>query len=81
MECIKEKRFLFWKYKAIEHTYKMHRVSKFMDSSTTFHVHYRCEVCGAEYSEKFVEQDELLLAGIPVDELKKVTAYNWYYCA
>ncbi len=81
MECIKEKRFLFWKYKAIEHTYKMHRVSKFMDSSTTFHVHYICEVCGAEYTKKFVEQDELLLAGIPVDELKKVTAYNWYYCA
>jgi hypothetical protein len=81
MECIKEKRFLFWKYKSIKHTYKTHRVSKSMDSSITFLVEYKCEVCGDEYINNSVEKDELLLAGIPVCELKKVTACYWYCCA
>ena len=58
----------------------MHRISKFMKCSTTFHVNYKCETCGAEYVRKFVEQDELILAGIPVETLQKVDSWNWHYC-
>jgi len=79
MNCIKEKRFLFWKYKVVEHNYKIHRISKFMNSSTTFHVEYKCENCGAIRLRKFVEQDELILEGIPIEELLKVDDWNWYY--
>ena len=78
--CIVEKSFLFWKWKAVEHKYKMYSVSKFMHSSTTFHVRWICE-CGAEKENHFVTQDELLLKGIPMDEIKKITDFHYYYPA
>jgi len=80
MDCIKEKKFLFWKWKQVEHNYKMHRISKFMKCSDTFHVDYKCSTCVATYTKKFVEQDELILAGIPIETLQKVDDWNWHYC-
>lgn len=79
MNCIKHKRFLFWKWKAVEHTYKIWSVSKFMSCSTDFIVKHRCESCGAVTTRHFVKQDELILAGIPVNELNKVDDFNYYY--
>lgn len=80
MDCIKEKKFLLWRWKRVEHNYKMHRIRKFMKSSSTFHVDYKCEVCVAEYTRKFVEQDELILAGISVETLNNVDDMNWHSC-
>ena len=58
----------------------MHRISKFMKCSDTFHIDYKCETCEAKYTRKFVEQDELILAGIPIETLQKVDDLSWYYC-
>lgn len=77
--CIKIKKFLFWKIKTVVHDYKMYRISKFMDSSETYHVGYKCSNCGCSYSDIFVEQDYLILNGIPVEELIKVTSKKFYY--
>ncbi len=78
MECVKSKKFLFWKYQTVDHDYQMFRISKFMKSSDTFHVEFKCSRCGAEKKEKFVEQDDLILAGITVDQLKKIDDLNFY---
>ena len=72
MECIKKKKFLFWKWVVIKHDYVIHRISKFMITSDTFHVTRKCSVCGIERTEKFVDQDYLLKIGIPVDEIDKI---------
>ena len=78
MNCVKEKRFLFWKYKKVEHDYKVGRISKFMDSSDTFVVDWECQ-CGASYSEHFITWDELLLMGFTSEILSKIDKWNWYY--
>lgn len=80
MECVKEKKFLFWKWKQVDHRYKMHTISKFMSCSDTFHVTYKCSACGAGYKRKFVEQDELILAGIKVENLQEVSDYFLRSC-
>ena len=67
--CIKEKKFLWWKWKVVEHNYKPKRISKFMTSSNTYHLDYECE-CGAEFIKKFVTQDSLILMGIDINKLK-----------
>lgn len=36
--CIKDKKFLFFKWREIEHDFKMFSISKFMYCSTTFTV-------------------------------------------
>lgn len=77
--CIIEKRFLFWKYKVVEHDYRLYQISKFMNSSTDFHVHYVCTKCGAKKEAHFVEQDDLILLGIPVKILNSITASSPYY--
>lgn len=77
-KCIKEKRLLFYKYKVLEHSYKVSFISKFMDCSTDFRVHYECEGCGATKVEKFVDKDSLILRGFPVKELEKVDSFNFY---
>ena len=51
-----------------------------MKTSDTFHVDYKCSTCGATYTKKFVEQDELILAGIPIETLQNVDDWNWHYC-
>ncbi|MCK9415454.1 hypothetical protein M0Q97_02200 [Candidatus Dojkabacteria bacterium] len=79
LSCIKEKRFLFWKWKEIKHTYKPYCISKFMKYSSTFHVEYKCSVCGATKERSFVEQDELLLLGIPLEVLNKITDIHHHY--
>jgi hypothetical protein len=79
MDCIKEKRFLFWKFKIIEHDFKVLRVNKFMFASTTFHVHSECRVCKITKTEKFVTKDELIWLGIPVSEIEKITDSKMYH--
>ena len=79
MDCIKEKKFLFWKWKQVEHNYKMHRISKFMKTSDTFHVDYKCSTCGATYTKKFVEQDELML-NITGEKGKYISTSNKNIC-
>jgi len=79
MQCVKEQRFLFLKWRYVEHDYRMYRIIRFMRSSTTFHVEYKCK-CGAKYTRSFVEQDELILAGISVETLNKIDNFNAYYC-
>lgn len=78
MNCIKEKKFLFWKYKKVEHNYQLNYISKFMDSSETFHLHKKCRDCGITITEKFVDKDTLILLGVPVKEIEKITRYNPY---
>ena len=79
MDCIKEERFLFWKWKVIHHTYELKRVNKFMWVSQTYHCHYQCTVCGITKTEKFVEKDKLILEGIPVSEIEKITDSKMYH--
>ena len=67
--CIKKKKFLWWKWNVIEHNYKPRTISKFMTSSDTYHLDYECE-CGAEYTRRFVTQDDLILMGIDINKLK-----------
>ena len=67
--CIKEKKFLWWKWVVLEHNYKPKKISKFMLSSDTYHLNYECE-CGAEYTERFVTQDSLILLGVDINKLK-----------
>ena len=78
MNCIKEKRFLFWKYKVVKHDFKMSHIYKFMRSSEHFRVGYRC-ACGQGMIKHFVTNDELLLKGIPQDVLNGITDTKWHY--
>lgn len=79
MECIKYKKFLFWEWKAVEHNYKMYRISKFMKCSDDFHIEYKCSVCSASYTERYVKLNELILLGIPTQSLLKVDDCDFYY--
>lgn len=77
--CIVEKQFLFWKYRTVEHHYKLYEVSKFMNSSTTFITTHICEVCGAKDVHHFVDVDNLILKGVSVDDLNKISEFKPYY--
>lgn len=78
MNCIKEKKFLFWKWRAVEHCWKIHSISKFMDSSETFHVNCVCADCGAARTDKFVKYDTLILKGFSAETLNKIDSHNWH---
>jgi hypothetical protein len=73
MSCIKEGRFLFWKYKNISHSYEMIGIWKFMRSSTSFHVQYKCKGCGLLKEDSFVQPDELIIKGISAKTLNDVS--------
>lgn len=79
-KCIVEKRFLFWKHKVVEHDFKMHRISKFMDTSKHFQIEWRCSKCDVAKLQSFVENDELLLKGISQEILNKVDSFHWHIC-
>lgn len=69
--CIKNKKFLWWKWRVVEHSYKPKYISKFMTSSDDYHLEYECE-CGANFTAKFVTQDELILIGVDIKKLEKL---------
>jgi hypothetical protein len=75
--CIKEERFLFWKYKVVRHKYDIIGINKFMYSSDTFHVHYKCKNCGLSKSDSFIEPDTLILNGIAPEILNEVGT-DWF---
>ena len=79
MNCIKEKKFLFWKWKVVEHNFEISYIDKFMYCSEDFHVHYHCKNCGIEHIEKFVTADELILKGFLPTELNEITPDNFGY--
>ena len=77
--CIKEKRFLFWKYKVVEHDYKIWRIGKFMWCSKKFEVTWKCTICKTPKDRHFVEYDELILEGLSSEILNNVSEFNAYY--
>ena len=72
MDCIKEKSFLFWRWKRVEHKFKIHRINRLLKWTDSYHVTYKCGTCGAKCTRGFVEQEELILAGIPIEILQKL---------
>jgi len=50
-----------------------------MDSLDTYDVHLECKKYSATKTERFVKQDDLILAGYPIKELQKINMFNWYY--
>jgi len=79
MSCLKEKRFLFWKYKTGEHDLIVHAISKFMSSSHHFQVHWTCKNCNKREKESFVENDRLIKMGFNQSDLNNVTDSKWFY--
>jgi len=79
MECIKKIGWWIFKDEVVIHNYKLTSVNKFMSSSDTFHVNYKCKKCGATKKERFVEKDTLIKWGIPVEKIEKITDWNSYY--
>lgn len=77
--CIKEKRFLFWKFIKVEHDFHILSICKFMFVSEDFIVNYTCSRCGATYRDLFVKYDDLLLRGFTPETLNKITDMNWHY--
>lgn len=78
--CVKEKKFLFWKWVTIEHNYRRRWITKHMIASKTFKVIYKCSNCMATHTVHHVEQDTLLKAGISVKALRGIDNWNWYDC-
>lgn len=70
--CIKIIGRWIFKTEVIRHTYERVNISKFMPCSDTFHVHYKCEKCGATKKEKFIEKDALIMQGVPIEELESI---------
>jgi hypothetical protein len=77
--CIKEIGWWIFKTKTVIHSWKVSSIGKFMSSSDTFHVHYKCENCGATKTKRFIEKDTLILMGIPVEEIEKITNWDYWY--
>jgi hypothetical protein len=77
--CIKEHTFLFWKWKVVDHDYRLYSIIKFMSSSIDFQVKDKCTVCGLYRKREFVTADELILAGISPSTLNDITDKNYYY--
>lgn len=77
-KCLKHQRFLFFKWEALIHNFELVMVTKFMDSSTSFHAHYRCSECGLLQKDVFVSADTLIKQGVPPLELNKITSRRWY---
>ena len=77
--CIKIIGWWIFKSKVVIHTWRISSISKFMDCSDTFHVHYKCKECGATKTSRFIEKDTLILWGIPVSDIEDITAYSHYY--
>jgi len=63
MECIKTVGWWIFKTRVVRHNFKPIGVWKFMFSSTSYHVNYKCESCGITEERAFVTKDELLLMG------------------
>jgi len=78
-ECIKIEGWWIFKTVVVRHNWEVEMISKFMRTSDTFHVHKKCIKCGATMTNKFVEQDTLILMGVPVKELEKITDFDYYY--
>lgn len=77
VKCIKEKRFLFWKYKTIKHNFTLNYIRRFADKPSEFVVASICNGCGAK-QERYADRDELLLDGIPAKELDQISLFRWY---
>lgn len=75
MECIKEVGWWIFKTKVVRHNFKPIGVNKFMSSSETFHVHYKCENCGITKKRHFVEKNELLLMGCLPDKIEDIGTF------
>lgn len=85
MSCIKNVRVKpkWYQSKYGNHEMQVVRVSKFMSSSTDFHVESRCKHCGLREVEKFVSWEECQFKGIPQEELEKIddswdNSYSYY---
>jgi len=79
VKCIVERKFLFWKWKEVQHSFKLYSVEKFMWCSTSFIVHRKCEICGRIKKESFVENDQLILEGVPQEILNDVGTCTYYF--
>lgn len=79
MSCLKEKRFLFWKYKTVEHDFIVWAISKFMSCSHHFQVHWARKNCDRRETESFFENDRLIKMGFNQSDLNKVTDSKWFY--
>ena len=71
--CIKKKRFLFWTWEEVVHDFKSTHISKFMPTSTTFHVYSECKNCGLQQEQKFVSADELIKKGFSANFLNNIS--------
>jgi hypothetical protein len=76
--CIEIKRFLFWTYRVVNHSYKIFSIRKFMWWSKDFTVEYKCEKCGLFKERSFVNADELLLEGITVENIQEIGTSYFY---
>lgn len=70
--CVTEVGWWIFKSKEVIHTWRRTHISKFMSSSDTFHEHWKCKVCGATKTDRFVEYDDLLKRGASVEELENL---------
>ncbi len=70
MSCIKNpKKFLWISYNG-DHDWRIEYISKFMEGvSDDFHTRERCILCGLKKNRQFVEAEELIERGIPIEDL------------
>ncbi len=78
-ECIVEHKFLFWKWKAVEHDFHIYKIEKFMYCSSDFIVTWKCSRCETPYKRNFVTHDELILKGISPEILNNISEDKPYY--
>lgn len=72
--CVKNRKtFLFFRWYG-RHHYKAVSIWKFMHTSISYHVKYKCELCGVTKEVPFVSAEEIVFSGIcSADKLELVS--------
>ncbi len=77
---IKHRKFFIWKWDVEEdHPKEIAYINKFMRTSEDFIVHWYCPLCESMKKEHFVTHEELIRMGLKIEEINKITDWDYYY--